>query len=141
MSDSLAPVDPGKIEISDDDLMQFTQRTRKAFIQELITDGFPADPKDRMAMLTAMADMDRTALGNKRIGANERQAAADALVAQAMARFVEANGQNNPFEGNRQGVLPEIRQELLPDDNAVPGETDIGITKESYETLMDYEDE
>lgn len=126
--------------MTDDEYLRFTQRTRKQLIGEMVEGGFPTDPKDRIVLLSAMADMDRTALGNKRIGASEKQAAADALVAQAIAKISHQFGRVNPFEGNEDSVVSTVPQPdhtRLPDIEVVPGETDIGICNENYKTLME----
>lgn len=126
-------------ELTDDDIMRFTQGTRKRFVQELIQDNFPQDPKEQHVMLTAMADMDRAALGNKRIGANERQAAADALVARAIGEISNQFGSTNPFaaRNGEERELPEYEASRLPNADPVPGETDVGISDQTYKEMSD----
>jgi hypothetical protein len=123
-------------ELSDDDIMRFTQGTRKRLVGELIKEGLPEDKDGIEVLLHAMADMDRTALGNKRIGANEKQSAADIMVATAIAQISSQFGQQNPFEGNSEKILPTYDQKRLPPANAVPGETDIGLSEENYDNLV-----
>ena len=138
MSENTIPVQPDEVALSDDDIMRFTQGTRKRFVDEMMEGGFPKENKDRTTLLMALADMDRTALGNKRIGATERRSAADALVATTLSRLQDSLGERNPFEGKDTPLahLPEINQALLPDADPVPGETDIGISNTDYDTLM-----
>lgn len=125
-------------EMTDDDIMNFTQGTRKAFVSHLIENKFPDDPKDQHVLLTALADMDRAALGNKRIGANEKQAAADKLVAQAIGQISNHFGSTNPFEAEGdQGDLPDADMSRLPSANPVPGETDVGLSEQTYKEMAD----
>lgn len=124
-------------EINDDWILRYTQRKRREFVEEITNDGFPVERGDQAVMLTALSDMDRAALGNKRIGANERLAAADALVAQAINTLSNRFGSENPFEGGggqSSSATPDVGR--LPEANAVPGETDIGISNETFETLV-----
>lgn len=130
--------DPTDEDVNDDHILRFTQRKRKAFIEQMTNEGFPEDPKSQTVMLAALADMDRAALGNKRIGANERLAAADALVAHAITELSSRFGSKNPFEGGAtiEGQLHQPDPKQLPDPKPVPGETDIGLSNETFETLV-----
>jgi hypothetical protein len=125
------------ILLTDDDVLRFTQSTRKQFLDNLLKAGFPESVKEQQVFLMAMSDMDRTALGNKRIGANEKQAAADVLVAKAIAQISTQCGSGNPFENSRTGELPQLKSELLPEANAAPGETNVGLCEENYKSLME----
>lgn len=120
--------------MSDDDILRHTQRVRKAFVDELTGDGIPQDFKDRTLLLSALNDMDRTAIGNKRIGAAEQQAEADRLAAMAIGKLTQHFGQNNPYERDVIDVDPEdINHIELPEVELVPGETDIGLSDMTYE--------
>jgi hypothetical protein len=128
--------------LTDDVILQFTQGTRKKFVAHILSEGFPEDTKSQNVLLTALADMDRAALGNKRIGAAERQTAADVLVAKTIARISEQYGQVNPFAaaesavGVVSGTTPTIEPTRLPSANPAPGETDIGLCEGNYNSLM-----
>ncbi len=128
-------------DMSDDELMNFTKGTRKSFLRYILREGFPDDPKDQSTLLSAMNDMDRTALGNKRIGANDRMAAADVMVAKTIAMISESFTGSNPFERENQGQVPAIEMSLLPDADIAPGETDIGVSTESYKDFVKKFDE
>lgn len=146
------PRDPDA-PMSDDDVLRYTQARRKEFLEEVFfkpkEDGgldFPADTKEQSIMLAAMADMDRTAVNNKRIGVSEKQAANDSLVARTLARLGRDFGGRNPFEGNDQPVvdqarLPKVNESALPPAEAVPGEKDIGLSEDSFDGLMKRHDE
>lgn len=123
-------------EIGDEEILQFTQRERKKFVNHLIKDGYPADPKEQRILLTALADMDRTALGNKRLNVDEKQVAVDGKVVEMVGKISEQFGGHNPFEGRTTGELPTVDTRALPEADPVPGETDIGISEDSYDDLM-----
>ena len=126
--------------LTDDMVLSFTQGTRKKFIAHLLANGFPEDTKEQHILLTSLADMDRVALGNKRIGVNEKQAAADVLVAKAIAQISAQYGQVNPFEGQTQAFEPVYDLTRLPAPQPAPGETDIGLCEGNYKTLMELYD-
>jgi hypothetical protein len=124
-------------KLDDDQVLQYTQGLRKQLVTAIVEKGMPEDNKDRMVLLGALADMDRTALGNKRINKDEEIARDDRAAASILARVYETLGGKNPFE---QGVTIEgqARQVKLPEKllevvEFVDGETDIGISSESYE--------
>jgi hypothetical protein len=131
--------------LTDDDIIRFTQKQRKALVDVIIEKGIPEIDSDRAMLLTALADMDRTALGNKRIGAAEKLAESDRLVADAIVKLNARFGSSNPFEGNESSILegslirnPEL--DKLPEPKPVPGETDIGISDMKYDEFVDLMD-
>ena len=124
-------------EMTDDDYMAFTQRTRKAFVHHLMEGGeFPRDPKDRGQLLTALADMDRTALGRKRISADEEMANKNGEVFEVYNRLLTQLNHQNPLKGNRGNVIPELDHHQLGHHELEPGETDVGVIVEDYDTVM-----
>ncbi|MBE0438347.1 MAG: hypothetical protein IBX57_01075 [Gammaproteobacteria bacterium] len=128
--------------LTDDDLLKFTQSTRLKLVKSLHDPNgkLPSDPKEQRVLLTALSDMDKAALGNKKIGASEKQSASDALVAQAIAGLSSRFGSQNPFmdqapEGGTK--IPSIETEKLPEVSPLPGETDIGLSTETYKTFSE----
>lgn len=137
IEDILANVSPLHLtEFTDDEVLKHTQSIRKKFLDSLVERGFPKDPKDQKIFLNTLSDMDKVAMGNKRIGANEKQSAADALVAQALADMTAKLGKTNPFEAGTDNSIPEPVKEKLGEANPVPGEMDIGLSQLDYETFM-----
>lgn len=131
-------------DMTDDQVISFTQRTRRRFLKHMLEGGFPNDEKEQRVLLTALSDMDRTAIGNKRIGAAEKQSQSDTLVAQTLAELGRQFGANNPFQSDSpetvNDFVPPPRHELPP-ANAVPGETDIGVSDVTYEEFTKRYDE
>jgi hypothetical protein len=122
--------------LTDDDILKFTQGTRRKFVDHILANGFPNDPKDQHVLLTTLADMDRTALGNKRIGAAEKMAESDKLVAEAISRIGNHYGGRNPFEGATTNPILRPDPELLPNATPAPGETAIGLEVEDYAAFI-----
>lgn len=130
---------------TDDDRMGFTQSMRKKFIKDLTDNGnkIPDDKGDKALLLAALDGMDRTALANKKIGAQERQGAEDRNAALIIAKIASQgfNGTTNPFE--RPVIEGEvIRNDLELDDSDLPplelapGETGIGLETRNFEQFM-----
>lgn len=132
-------------EMSDEQVVSFTQGVRKKLITTITAGGdrMPTDKGEQMVLLAALGDMDRTALGKMKIGAKERQGAADRDAAMAIAHLTTKFGGRNPFEqGNviegqatRVGG-PELDTAGLPTLELVDGETDQGISTQNYEEFM-----
>lgn len=129
-------------ELSDDDVLAYTQRARRALVENLIEGGMPDDPKERTALLRALADMDQTAIDKKRLGAQQKTADADRTAALLIARMKQTLGDSNPFMASSEREIEVSFDETrIPDVEPVKGETDIGISSESYTEFMDkYED-
>lgn len=120
----------------DDDLhLMFTQGTRKALIKHMTKEGFPEDVKEQRNLLAALKDMDAQALSKKRISVEKESADTDAIVASALLEISKRVGNTNPFEGNRESPIL-IDNSAIPKPDLVPGETEIGVTTETYETFI-----
>jgi hypothetical protein len=137
------PADGAKM--SDEQVVSFTQGVRKKLITTITAGGdrMPTDKGEQMVLLAALGDMDRTALGKMKIGAKERQGAADRDAAMAIAHLTTKFGGRNPFEqGNLiegesvRVATPELDTTDLPALVLVDGETDQGISTQNYEEFM-----
>lgn len=127
----------------DDDHIHYTQTLRHRLIHDMTMQGekLPDDAKERALLLQAMADMDRTALANKKIGSKERTAAKDREAAELLARMVGRLGFKSPFESHDTidgecREVPALKAGDLPAIELVPGETDIGISTVGYDEFM-----
>lgn len=73
-------------ELNEDEDLRFTRATRKELIRAILKDGQPTETKDRMVLLSALNDMDRSTISLKKIKSdegmgNKQQAAASILAA------------------------------------------------------------
>jgi hypothetical protein len=137
--------------LTDDNILRFTQKQRKALEAELLKNGWPKDSDTQEQLMTLWNDMDRQALGNKRIGAAEKLADSDKYVASVIADVVRKFGSNIPYENGAAmtvggGLLIEQyvegEQHKLPKVEPVPGEMSIGTANMNFgEFVKDFEDE
>ncbi len=124
MSETLLPEDQ---EIS------FAQDMRKRLVNDMIKDGkFPEDPKEKTILLHALADMDRSSLGRKRITGDKAgvaaQAASVALIAEMLrdpraARVGQADGIRTQ--------APRLPDTIQP-ERVLPGELTSTPSSETY---------
>lgn len=137
--------------MSDDQIVDFTQGVRKQLVDDMTERGtaMPKEKGDRIVLLAALADMDRTAVAKMKIGSKERQGAADREAALIAARLHSQYGSKSPFAIQRssddEDVIdgeyaeiraPELDTTALPALEIKPGETDIGISTTNYEQFM-----
>lgn len=133
--------------VTDDDIIAQNQRLRRKFINKVTDNGenFPEDGKSQLILLTALADMDRTALQNKKIGSTEKQGAADRQAAMIIAAMsTQFGSQKSPFETTEEDQLGRVINHdasRLPQAQTVPGETEIGISTETVDDFMQRMDE
>lgn len=144
MSDDVSSL-PAPVEgMGDDDVLSFTQRHRKNLVDEITREGLPKDKGDRIVLLTALGDMDRTALGNKKIGSKEKTSMADRMAALAIAKIAGQFGGQSPFEaqpGTAASVAPRRGPVTLKDDGLgeltlAPGETEVGVSDIGFDEFM-----
>lgn len=126
--------------LSDDDIIRLTQGQRKKLLEHYTANGIPSSIEEQEALMKLLADMDRTALGNKRVKTDEKLAGTNELVAQAITDVIKHFGGNDPFENNTSGVVinqvMEPDPKLLPAPNPVPGEMNIGIEAHEFNEFV-----
>lgn len=121
--------------LTDDEILIYTQRVRQGFVNDVTRNGFPVKPREQEVFLSALADMDRVAMGNKRIGANEKQSHADSLVAAALVSLGNQFNNGNPFKGPGASAV-EVEVDKIPLVETLPGETDIGLSDETHKSFI-----
>lgn len=136
--------------MSDEQIVSYTQGVRKRMVDEMTTSGIPSDKGDRMVLLAALGDMDRTAVAKMKIGSKERQGQADREAALIAERLRAQYGSKPPFlakapEDDDDGIIdgeysevkiPQLDTTDLPALELKPGETDVGISTMNYEEFM-----
>ncbi|MNU66031.1 hypothetical protein D3C71_553340 [compost metagenome] len=132
--------------LTDDNILRFTQGQRKKLEAHLLVNGWPTDSDGQIQLMSLWNDMDRQALGNKRIGAAEKMAGADRMVAGVIADVIKQFGSNLPYTRPEGGGLTFDHApdgaEKLPRVNPVPGELSIGLESENFENFVKkFEDE
>lgn len=131
------------VQMTDDEILAFTQGVRKQIIQKVVANGIPDDPKSQMVLLAAAGDMDRQALTKKRLNNDNNNAAADREAQLAIASIYQQVGNRSPFEATAGNVLEgtvrvvEVPEKLVPHLELVPGEMDIGLKDLTYSQFME----
>jgi len=126
--------------LTDDEIIRLTQGQRKKLLDHYTANGVPATAEEQDALMRLLADMDRTALGNKRVKTDEKLAGTNELVAQAITDVIKHFGGKDPFENNTSGVIidhiPQPDAKLLPAANPVPGEMNIGLESHDFNDFV-----
>jgi hypothetical protein len=133
--------------MTDDEILAFTQATRRQLVAALTKEGkMPEDTKQQTTLLTTLADMDRAALGKKRVkveeDATKTQAAMTGLVAHMLVNVRRGRGLNadgTPLPT----AVPALERpapalsDSIPEPELVPGETSASpmvMTWEDFQT-------
>lgn len=86
--------------------MQFVRDVRKQIVNELMKKGVPQDPKDQSTVLTALTDMDRSAIARLRIKSDDnnmdKMAAAALVVADLLRKTKPKEFQTQDFDEARE---------------------------------------
>ena len=122
------------VDLTDDEILRFTQNKRRELVETLVVDGkMPVDTDSQNVLLSTLSDMDKQALGNKKVTATMAGSEADRLVAAALVTLTKTLGGRNPYENNGGGGnIPEVDRSLLPTTPLAPGEDEVGIIVEKY---------
>lgn len=134
------PYSLGEVDVADDDsMLNVTQRLRMTMIRSHTSNGMmPTDPETQTLLLKAAADMDKVALGKKRIKADEKiadtQAQASAVLADVLRqrRTLQA-------EATQEGIIPKPEPKLgveFARPHILEGQMDIAPGAQTVETFM-----
>jgi len=125
--------------LSDESILDFTQRLRKRVVSKLTNDGesLPNDPKEVITLNTVLDSMDRTALGSIR---SKREAQIDDMSKQAAALVHEVLKKAGNVDLFAVAVTTPRAVPEIPDDMAeptiVPGELDVGLQTMTADSFM-----
>lgn len=130
------------IEQSEDSILTFTHMARMQAVAKLTETGIPTeDPKKMGAFLTTLADMDRAALGRKRLKTEEKLGNAQALAAGAIAEVLRKTNNGRIWEALEpvDRKAPTLGGDI-PEPELVPGEIDTGTRRDvTYDSFMGVE--
>lgn len=134
MTESIANVDV----TNEDEVLRHTQGLRLDVIRNMTEKGIPTDKESIDVILRAAADMDRAALGNKRIKTDDKNAAADRLAASAIAKMYSQLGNGDPFAVGNVGTggKPAHPDVLVDGVKPMEGEMEIGVSSETYDQFQ-----
>jgi hypothetical protein len=126
--------------MTDDDILRFTQGQRRKLEAHLLQNGWPQDADGQTQLMSLWNDMDRQALGNKRIGVEQKASEADRMIATVIADVAKRFGAQVPFAQGEGGLVidhnPPDGAEMLPRISTVPGEMDIGIETQNFNDFV-----
>lgn len=127
------------IDIEDKQRLEMTLNIRSRIIEEMTKKGIPSDKEDRAFLMQAVDGMDRTVLGRARIKAedkaNQSQQATAGLIASLLSK-VSAHASANIENTSNKKITPTLPSEIVV-TNPVPGESQIGISEENYNTFIE----
>lgn len=121
-------------------VLQYTDDIRRGLVNKMVAGGeYPDDPKSQKVLLAALADMDKSALGVARLKQEDRNADKDRAIASALLSTVQSFGNANPFRADaaKPGGGIATDQLPIPKFEPNPGETDVGIKDEDYQSFAD----
>lgn len=131
----------------DDDVLAYTQGMRRKLIDKATSNGanIPTDPDGAGVVLKALGDMDRVAMGRKRLKVDQNIGDAVAQGTAIIAHiFGKVSGKDNPFVVKGEVPdrhLPEHPSDMAPGLTLVPGELDQVAHELTYDGLMSGEEE
>lgn len=126
--------------MSPEQALAYAQRHRRGVIDHLVKGGLPGDPKEQKVLLSALKDMDQTALTQQRQKIDETNSDTARDVADAMGQMVTHLQNRDPFrrdDGSGDvAPIPKADPEKLGHHPKVNGEDFIGAVNETYEEFM-----
>lgn len=127
------------LELEDEDsILAFTHGKRKEIVTALTNKGVPDDNAQVSLLLSTLKDMDHSALVRKRIKTDEKAIDRESEAAQVYATLLAKGQIKGLYETHviENRVIPTLGNDI-PNPVLVPGETDIGVSVETYDTFME----
>jgi len=126
--------------MTDDQVLVYTQHTRKQIVQTLMKNNqVPTDRSEQSLLVAALDGMDRAALGNKRIKADEKTAQGISGAASVVANLLNQIGsmtKQSLVIDNLVPVEPPLLGREIPDPVLVPGELDTNCPQLDYASFV-----
>lgn len=123
---------------NEEDDLDFVRGIRKDLIKSIVKRGMPEDIKDRSILLTALADMDRTSLGKKKIKSDEGISNTQLMAAKIAADIFTNNDVKMLMIPKVPGTV-QVLDVDIPDASLVFGELGIGSAKLNYDEFLSAE--
>lgn len=122
--------------MAEDAVLEYTQKVRQGIVSSLIQNGFvPGDNSDRNMLLSALDGLDRQALTNKRIKADQENARGMNNAAGLVAQVLAAVGRSSREIVVVNRDAPVLGSEI-PEPQLVPGELDQNPEQMNYESFI-----
>lgn len=124
-----------------EEVLRYSQNIRRTIVSSYMEQGVPKDVKETGMVLKALADMDKSALEERKNAIDSGNADSSRKVAEAMQEFIRLQKNRNPFQRDSDdqpvGAVPELTLEQLGDFELAPGETDIETIQETADDFLE----
>lgn len=133
------PVDE---DLSNEGLMNFTQKIRKELVTDITRKGMPADKDERSTLLQALRDMDQTSVNRLRLDVDKENNNNNRAAQEIVNRLYQVNPYGLQAQpGHERAEIPEPNPDEIPQIEFDEGEKEIGlITETSSEFLKRMEE-
>lgn len=137
MSEPTSNVEP-RPSLTDEEILTYTQGKRRDLVDAITEKGMPEEKGDRMVLLAALGDMDRTAVAKIRIGAQERQSDDDRRAHLLITLLTERFGTTAvpPSRPEHAALAPVLDESVLPPLQVLPDELSVGVDTRGYEQFQ-----
>lgn len=132
------PNDDDSVELTDDQILQYTQKTRKQLATAIVSKGMPEDKDDRTVLLQTLRDMDHTAISRKRLDVDNANLENDAMIIDIVSKMQELNPRGRRLRD--EDVAP---RDVSVDESALVGyefheeEKKLGLPKETSKEFLE----
>lgn len=127
------------VPMTDEQQLLYTQKIRRGYIDQAIQGKVlqTGERGDKALLLQTLNDMDRAALTNKRIKADEKNGAVTAQAASVVASMLERMSSGSLRQNTPTGVGPAPSlPDTVPAPTLVPGETEVGAAGMTYKSFI-----
>lgn len=121
---------------SENEMLAFTQRTRKLIVDNLTNNGksIPADKGDKIVILAALDGMDKQTLGRMRIKTDDKAADSNAIAASAITKLLTSMNPRALENNQGQREVP-VLDSNIPNLTDVEDETVLGTQSGTFESF------
>lgn len=122
----------------DDEVLSLTRAVRLNAVKKLTVNGIPTSLEDFEMLHKNLAELDKQALGNKRLAQDGKQMEMSAAFFNTMMESIQRNtGTRDVFvNAAAPAVLPNPEHEIEGTANIIDGELNVGVEELTYEKFM-----
>jgi len=129
--------------LSNEEMLNFSQKIRKELVSDMTRAGMPADKDERSTLLQALRDMDQTSVNRLRLDVDKENNAGNRAAQEIVNRLYQANPYGlRARPGEERDDIPEPDVGEIPEIEFSEGEKEVGlITETASDFLKRMEDE
>lgn len=126
-----------EMDLSSENLLNYTQMVRKRLINSMTKRGMPDDKDDRRVLLQALHDMDQTSVNRLRLDVDKQSADNNRAAQEIINQLYRVNPYGlEARPGEERDSIPEPNVTDLPAVEFDAGEKHIGLVTESSTDFM-----